>query len=495
MKPPFLESFRAVRWLRTLNLILQALLFIPLFGGLNYVARNHAWRFDLTQQHKFSLSAETLSYLHNLDRPVHIIVTLSPDSDDPEVRGLVDEYVYATESRSVGKITKETLDVYQNRRRAEELGIEQADIIALLSGDKRRLVPVSELYTLKQKQRQSFHGEQVLTAAILEVAMPTRQKIYFLAGHGELRIDNADAQAGLSGLRDQLKIRNFEVDAIDLTATRKIPADAALIVAVAPQSTYARAEQELLRQYLGAGAGRLLLFLSPNMSTAALGLEDLLLDWGVLVQNDRILDPAQENMAENGDLLVRAFVSHPITKTLIDLGNQPLRLGAARTVMPDPGRTLGSGLSTVAIAATSTNAWGERSFRPGVIPQYDPGIDTRPMPGMEPADRLGVIVASERLAVRDQLPFSVRGGKLVVFGCGDFIANGRLDTASLLIALNAVNWTVDRDKQLTIPPRPVDRFMLALSAADFTRLRYALLLGLPGGAMLLGLLVYWTRRT
>ncbi len=45
--PPF-DSFRAARWVRTLNLVLQAVLFLTLFAGLNYLARNHAWRFDLT---------------------------------------------------------------------------------------------------------------------------------------------------------------------------------------------------------------------------------------------------------------------------------------------------------------------------------------------------------------------------------------------------------------------------------------------------------------
>ena len=45
----YFESFRAVRWLRSLNLILQAVLVISFFGGLNYVAKNHAWRFDLTK--------------------------------------------------------------------------------------------------------------------------------------------------------------------------------------------------------------------------------------------------------------------------------------------------------------------------------------------------------------------------------------------------------------------------------------------------------------
>src|SRR5687767_9952170 len=98
----YFESFRAVRWLRTLNLILQAVLVISFFGGLNYVAKNHAWRFDLTKQGKFSLSAETVSYIKNLQRPVHVIITLSADNDNPEVRGLIDEYVYATEGRTVG---------------------------------------------------------------------------------------------------------------------------------------------------------------------------------------------------------------------------------------------------------------------------------------------------------------------------------------------------------------------------------------------------------
>src|SRR5688500_20012578 len=116
----YLETFRAVRWLRTLNLVLQAVLVLSFFGGLNYVAKNHAWRFDLTHQGKFSLSAETLSYIRNLEPPVHVIITLSPENDNSEVKGLIDEYEYATQGRPVGRITKETLDVYQERRRAEE---------------------------------------------------------------------------------------------------------------------------------------------------------------------------------------------------------------------------------------------------------------------------------------------------------------------------------------------------------------------------------------
>src|SRR3954469_21666264 len=215
------QSFRAVRYLRTLNLVLQAILFLTLFGGLNYVARNHSWRFDLTRQRKFSLSPETLSYVRNLTRPVHIVVTLTEDNYGPEVRGLIEEYVHATSDRAA-PVTKEYLDIYQNRRRAEELGLEQPDIIALISGEKRRYLLADELYRIKQDKREAFQGEQALTSALLDVSSPGRQKIYFIVGHGEYQPGDADAARGLSTLRDQLRVRNFEVDTLELSTTRRV---------------------------------------------------------------------------------------------------------------------------------------------------------------------------------------------------------------------------------------------------------------------------------
>jgi hypothetical protein len=196
-------------------------------------------------------------------------------------------------------------------------------------------------------------------------------------------------------------------------------------------------------------------------------------------------------MAENGDLCIRFYATeHPITKMLVGQ-TAYLRMGAARTVIPDPGRSL-TGLNTVAVAATSTSAWGETS-RAGV-PEKNVGVDTLPIPGLQPADRLGVIVASERVGVKDNLPFSVRGGKVVVFGTGDLVANSRIDHANLAAFLYAVNWAVDREHQLKVPPRPIEHFQLSLTSGEFMKLRYILLLGLPGGTLLLGLLVYWTRR-
>ena len=92
-----IDSFRAARWIRTLNLVLQAILFLTFIGGLNYLAGAHAWRKDLTRYRRYSLSPETLSYLAELSRPVHIVTTSDEKSDNPEVDGLLREYVNATE--------------------------------------------------------------------------------------------------------------------------------------------------------------------------------------------------------------------------------------------------------------------------------------------------------------------------------------------------------------------------------------------------------------
>ena len=150
----------------------------------------------------------------------------------------------------------------------------------------------------------------------------------------------------------------------------------------------------------------------------------------------------------------------------------------------------------VTLAATSTSAWGEVGYRErGIQTTFTQGLDIKGLHQMDPPDRLGIAVASERIPVRGDLPFSVRGGRVVVIGTGDMISNARItNTGAEALFLGAVNWTVVRDIALNVPARPIERFSLSLSAGELARLRYTLMLALPGIAALLGIAVYWARR-
>ena len=480
-----IESYRAARWLRTINLVLQAVLFLTLFAGLNFLARHYHWRYDLSQHRRFSLSPETISYLDELKRPVRIVVTLTAESENPDavqayhdVQNLLREYLYITatnvDARSGrdGRITVDYLDVYQKRREAEALGIDQPDLILFLSGENHPTVKVNELYEYKERRRTAFKGEQTITAALLDVSTPVKKKVFFLAGHGEMSPDDVSPVRGLSGLCDELRQRNFDLEGLDLSLTKRVPQGTDVIVIAAPRGRFQPFEVELLRQYLSTGAGRIILTLDPEREC---GLENLFYDWGVHVDDDVIHDDANsEFTADNGDLILRHIDgTHPITKSLFDFGF-PVRVSPPRSVRSDPDRPLDNALRVTVLAASSPTSWGEFGYRLKTPAAYTAGSDLK--------GPLGVAVSSERVTA-GALPFSVPGGRLVVIGSGDIFSNRRLaDLGCQALCLNAINWAVDRDTQLS------------LSQEDLAKLRLGLLLLLPGAAGMLGLVVYWTRR-
>jgi ABC-type uncharacterized transport system len=485
------DSFRAARWIRFINLILQAALFLSLFAGLNYIALNHAWRFDLTANRRHSLSAETRAYLTELERDVRIIVTIADDADDAEleqarrdITALLREYTYHTRNSTKGRIAVRELDIYQHRREAEALGLEQPNQVILLSDRHRRVLTLGDFYTTRDLQREGFHGEATLTAALLDVSSAEKKKIYFLSGHGEMRPDDVDRRRGLSDLRDELRQRNYEVAGLDLSLTRKIPDDAALVVIASPQGPVKPFEELLLRDYLTTRAGRLIVLLDPGV---AHGLENLTFDWGVIVYDNVIIDLDPRSLTENNDPRLWNFTRDPasgITDNLINNGMVAI-VGPARVVSDDLGRSLDDGLSVKRLIATSPEAWGETSYRLKSF-EYTPGQDLK--------GELGIMVISERLKPAN-LPLSVRGGRLAVLGTADLVSNDRIiSIGNLNLFLATVNWAVERDNSLNIPARPIDRFQLALSAEELVRLRLGLLLGLPGLLAALGLVVYWTRR-
>lgn len=486
----FSDSFRAARWIRLINLLLQAALFLVLFAGLNFVALNHAWRFDVTASRRHSLSPETEAYLRGLDRNVTITVTFTDNRDIEELAQahrdlitLLREYTYYAASHSKGSLTVRQVDVYQSRREAEALGVtDQPNIVMVACDGKSRRLGIDDLYVIKKKvTREAFKGETAITAAILDVANATKRKIYFLAGHGEMAPDSVDGSRGLSVLRDQLRQRNYDIGGLDLNLSRKIPDDASLLVIASPTRRLQPFEEELLRTYLTTRAGRIVLMVDPQQS---FGLENLLFDWGVLVHDNVIIDPDPSYISENGELILGRFVPHPITQLLIDNGMY-LLVGPTRAVTELP-RT-DDGLSVQRLVATSAAAWGENGYRIRNA-EYTVGQDLRGRDG------LGALVISERLKPAN-LPLSVPGGRLAVFGTADLVTNNRIiNGGNFPLFLNTVTWIIDPLTQLNIPARPIERFQISLSQEEMSRLRLGLFFIVPGAVALLGLIVYWTRR-
>lgn len=487
------DEFRHARWFKALNRTTQILLAVILVMALNYIASVQFTRSDLTHNHRFSLSAETLAYLRNLSEPVQIIVTRPPDSAPAEARKifghlerLLAEYEYAGRRGGEKFIQTEFINVYRQTDRAEDLvqdfGIhpERENAIIVASGDHYREILGPELYKVDRGES-FFRGEEAFTSAILAVSQEKPLKLYFTGGHGEMQPSGIDPLRGLSQVTDFLKQRNYAWDILDLVRSPTVPEDAGAVIIAGPQTAFLPLEVQKLRDYLDTRNGRVILLLDPARSH---GLDDLLYDWGVLSDDMLVLDPSEDFVAAGGDMLVSRFAEHPITQLLID-SQQRVLFGLSRPVRPDPGARFDDRLTVTPLLGSSPDSWGERNYRQNVEQRFDEATDLKgPVP-------LGVV--SERSAASG-LGLDIPGGKLVVFGNTVFLSNSRFNTAANKILFhNLLNWILDRESLLNIPPRPIGDYQITVSRSELGGI-FLRLLWVPGIVALTGFLIAIFRR-
>jgi ABC-type uncharacterized transport system involved in gliding motility auxiliary subunit len=484
------ESFESNRWIWRINIALQILLVAAAVGLINYIGMLVWVRHDLTRNRAFSLSAETKAEVANLPQGVTAIVTLLPDENDElsdqayrDVRGILREFEYAARGNKPGqRIEVEFLNIYMQRNRAEQLGVaDLPNAVIFKSGGRRHVTVLADLYTMRDKQVRQFKGEKVFASALLEVASNTRPVLYFVTGHGELQPDDFNPTRGASDLDAQLTARNYDTRPLNLTEARRVPDDAALVLVLSPTSPVLPAEEDLLRDYLTRRSGRMLVTLEPGRDH---GLNRLLEDWGLLADDVVAIEQNPAYLYSGGDILIRGFKpDHPITQMLSEFQQQVL-FGRSRSVRADPGRPIDDALEVSNLMATSQDrSWGEAGYRLAGAPVFDPARDLRgPI----------VVGATSERKVRG---VTLRGGRLIVFGGGDFVTNNRLTKASnFTLLLNSVNWALDSGNRLDIPPRPVEQLELTMSQRQLWVARVSILFGPALVVALIGCMVYFVRR-
>lgn len=487
------ESFQYANRIQRLNRWLQIVLLLTFIGGLNFMAVHHFVRFDLSSQNRHALSPETRAYLTDLPRPVRIYVTIPPDSPRKEedllyryTASLIDEFRYLSRQNQDFLISVQYVDIYKDIARAEELarqhGLDQANAVLVVAGDRRRLLPADELLRFENGQPVAFTGEAALTAAIVEVTSQQSPVLYFLTGHQETPPEDSHPQTGLSTLADELQLRNFQLRSLDLSQSKSVPADAAALILADPRGPLLQSERELLRSYLRQQNGRLMVWLRPAVQT---GLRSLFAEWGLFLPDHQLIEPDPAYQQSSKGLLIRNFAEHPIMRTLME--NQTfLRAEIARPVIPVRPSPPDERLTVSPLFASSASSWSEAAYQNQSTPTMDEGSD---IPGPVPL----AAVASRGAA--SQLGIKVAGGRIVAFGSPGLFSNERLPSlGNRTLFFHSLNWLLDREHRLAIPPRPIQTFQLAASQQQLHSLALLFCL-VPSAVAFFGLLVHWIRRT
>lgn len=488
------EDFKSARWFWRLNRGVQILLALLFIAAINFIAAIEFERIDMTEGRRFALSPETLAYLNGLEEPVRIIVTEPQESARPEIKQIfshlqriLKEYAYARRADGSPAVRVEYINVYRETDKAEKLvtefGVspESENAIIVASGDRYQEILGTELYEVSPMGENLFKGEEAFTSAILKVAKEEPLKLYFTAGHGEMQPSEVDALRGLSQLAGFLKQRNYKWEILDLLKIPEVPEDAGAVIVVGPQSALFPIEEQKLRDYLDQENGTVILLLEPGREH---GLENLLYDWGVLSDDMLVLEASQDFVAAGGDMFVTRFAEHPITQLLID-SQQRLLFGLSRPVRADPGARVDDRTELTPLLGTSDMSWAERNYRSNSEQRFDEKED---LPGPVP-----LAVVSERSAASG-MGLELPSGKLAVFGNAAFISNNRFNSAAnKLLFFNLLNWAMDRDSLLSIPPRAIEDYQLTISQRELGIL-FTRLLWVPGVVALIGFLVFLFRR-
>lgn len=536
--PSRFDDFRIVRLWRGLNRAAQICLAVILVLGLNYLASQPSffYRKDLTSNGSRSLASETIARLKHIGRqtagsadktaaarPIEIFVTLPRDVEGEgeereknrkifetihlQLASLIDAFVYESGRASSVPIKTETTALARNAKLYTELSTAlrggfdpKFTAVVVRSGDRVKAIDARTLFRTrtdpsgKAVELDGFRGEEAILEAILEVTDDVRPVLYYTTNHGELSPDAPSPMRSDSRLIAELRARRIDVRPLNLELAREVPADANMVLVAGPLSPFQPRETDALRRYLRERNGRMLALLEPRTRT---GMDELFLDWGVLTQDVLIVENDPGAKAPNGDSIVRYIAPHETTAILIETG-LPLYAGAIRPVQVDEGRPIDDTLTDTELFVTSAdNSWGERDYLGKPPFRYEPlkGDLTPRANKNDGAFGISIGVVAER-AVRLKGKAQIPAGRLVTLGTADIAADARFDYGgNRSFVVNTVNWLLDRNYLVNVPVRPLSIFKVNATSDELAGLAIKFL-ALPGGFLVMGLLVYiWRRKT
>lgn len=487
------ETFQFMNRLRRLNRLVQVVLIVSLLAALNTLAMQRFQRWDLNQDARYALSAETVAWLEQIREPVSIFVTIPSSSPRAEEQALyrsmarlLEDYVFNSYSPSGPLISVEYVDIFKDLAKAEILNrqynLEHLNSVLVVAGDRHRILRADDLMTFSQQRPVSFSGEAAVTSAIIEVTQESTPVLYFTRGHGETLPGTGNIRNNLSRLETQLQSRNFKIAELDLSRVSSVPEDAGAIVVSDPLGPFLDQEVELLRIWMLEGNGRLMLWQRPGVNS---NLDPLLRDWGLVAPDLAVHEPDIEYREPGGNLMIRNLGEHPVTQSLIDQQVHVLS-GWSRPILPRTSAPVDERLTVVPLMASSSNSWAESNYTSQTPPTYDATADSKgPVP---------IAFAAERRAA-SQLGIRLQGGRLVVIGSGDIFSNSMLSSlGNQTLFFNSVNWLIQRENFLSIPPKPIESWQLTISENQLRQIGLAFL-GIPGCIALFGFAIYWLRHS
>jgi len=463
----------------TTNVLLYTLVMLGLIGGINWLAKKYDKRWDLTAENVYSLADQSDQAIKKLSHPLKIVGFKRLDGSE-DLKNLLTLYKNANPS----EVTTEFVDPQAKPHLIDRYQMKAGNLVYLEYGEKEN-TSVSRL---------NETTEESITNAIIKLTRGIAKKIYYIQGHGEPNLTGSGKE-DLGIFAKSVGDEHLTIEGLLLAQKGSIPEDAAAVMLVSPKSPMLPEEKDILIKYAESG-GRLVLLTDPRTTS---DVKDIAAKFDIKVHDDVIVDQVQRLFAGPAlgvQPLIREYGTHPITKNFTP--ENIVLFNMASSVEPVG---TGSVNNIISLVKTGSQAWGETNLA-------DLLDSDKPTASRDEGDNFGPLTVgaayekklsnvsndpNKKDETSDEFKKSIR---VAVYGNSDWILNGFIGAVggNRDLILNTLNWVVGEDGGITIRPRSIKESAAPMTIETFLNLLAASFI-LPELILLLGLFIWWNRRT
>ena len=471
-----------------MNVAVQLLLGVTLFGFINYLSFRHYSRRDLSPGKNFTLTDATVNYLRKLSKDVELTVVFTRDSAIMgDVRTMVEEYRRVKRSR----VKTDVVDPARDVERAEQIKIQHGiplngNGIMVRANNRTRFITEEELVIRglnndRANPSVDFRGEDAVTSAIIGLIEGSVRTFYFIAGKGATK--QAGSELAYVTLAELGKQQNFVVLPLNLTEIETIPEDASGVILAGAKYDLSEREHIILQAYWERKRSTLLVLLDPAGETP--NLQRFLAANGVAPRSDRVLYAESTSAGPKKLFSVQTIflpdspISRPFTEAAASFSGQTQSLD----LKADSTELRAQHINVTPLVDAADRFWGETRFEAD-LPTVD-AQDTKPP--------VHLAASVERGAVSDER-LRVDSARMVVVGNASMLDPAtRLGVHQDFIAAS-LNWMLNRERLIGITPKRQRTFRIEITENHRKQIFWVTALLMPGAVLGFGFLVWNHRR-
>ena len=477
------------------NVLIQVLLVLFLAAMVNALAFRHYKRWDHSRDQKYALSDKTKRFLDSIKGKVRITVFFAPNTPiSADVQSLLVEYQYAGK----GKIDVENIDPERNLSRAKEMFekykvVSDESLLVIEYEGRNKTVKASEMADIDQSgmafgegpRVAAFKGEQAITSAMMDLVEGKKNLLGYVVGHKEPPLDGP--QSPITVLKTFIENENIKFQELNFFEVGAVPADVKAIFIAGPQYDFSDREIKMLRDFWDK-QGRILLLLDPTAKTPK--LLAFLNELGVKPNDDRLmafLRTGIEELALTRDVQGH-FLDTPITKRLA--GAQMLLFGGTCSLTLEADRVRSASIQVQPLLQAERGYFAEKDYMSQ--DQAKLQMDAKNA-GAAP---LTIAASIEKGGSADER-VNVNSSRMVVVSNDTFIQDNAVtqDQQALDFISAAANWLLSREQLIGIAPKVPKPLTFSLNEDALRNVRWIILVLMPLVPAVIGVAVWWQRRT